>query len=343
MNRNKLTIAVLAALLAAPAFAQTARNLEGPIATGGELAGWVALESANDYRIRARYPESSHALAAGEADPLLVERTVAPHSQITPNVEGRLTVWADQLSFEAPAPVVLHVSVDGLGDEQLRGLVVSGEVLDSEGSFVGRVRYRDGGWNDEAAGDGVFTGTFRFPKAHAPSLAESYLVKIEARRPDGDVLKAASGFLYSRPHARLTGQYRDALVDGDLVISAEVEVAEAGRFHLAGTLYDGTRPMGWAQAAAELEPGRHWIELPYYGLMFHELGSAGPFTLGTVALRTTGAMPNALNDLVETAHHTRAYPADAFRAQPFGDAALLESADRLELDALFSSLRAEED
>ena len=83
------------------------------------------------------------------------------------------------------------------------------------------------------------------------------------------------------------------------MILAEVDVARPGRFHLAGTLHTlKGEPVGTAQSASELEPGRHWIELSFYGLMFHDRKVAGPFRLGTLAFSTTGGMPNALNDLI---------------------------------------------
>lgn len=306
-----------------------------------ELPGYVALESARDYEARARYPESSRALALGEVDPIRAKRIPAPHSLATPDVDGLLTVWSSKVSFEAGEPVVLHVAVTDLPADVVAGTRITGEVVDSDGHVLGKVTYRDGGWFDEATGDGVFSGLFRFPVARVPELAESFLVKVRAEKPDGEVLKAASGFLLSNPHGRLTGQYREELVDGNLVISAEVEVDRSGRFHLAGTLYDVTgQPVGWAQAAETLEPGTHWIPLSYYGLMFHERGARGPFVLGSVALSTTSGMPNALNDVVESPYRTRVYGLESFRAQPHGDPALLESAQRLRTEAFFSRLQA---
>lgn len=308
-----------------------------------ELPGWVALESARDYEVRARYPESSRALAVGEVDPVRAKRVPAPHSLNTPGVDGLLTVWSSEVSFEAGAPVVLHVAVTGLPPQDLARTRVTGEVFDAAGNSIGAVHYRDGGWRDEARGDGTFTGVFRFPVERTPQLAESFLVKVTAETPNGEILRAASGFLLSNPHAQLTGRYRDELVDGDLVISAEVEVAQAGRFHLAGTLYSASgEPVGWAQAAAKLEAGTHFIPLSYFGLMFTERKVTGPFHLGSLALSTTSGMPNALNDLVENAHTTRAYPAAAFRAEPYGDPALLDAARRLEADAVFSRIRADQ-
>ena len=296
-----------------------------------ELPGWVALESARDYEVRARYPESSRALAVGEVDPVRAKRVPAPHSLNTPGVDGLLTVWSSEVSFEAGQPVVLHVAVTGLPPQDLARTRVIGEVFDAAGNSIGSVRYRDGGWRDEARGDGTFTGVFRFPVERTPQLAESFLVKVTAEKPNGEILRAASGFLLSNPHAKLTGRYEDDLVDGDLVISAEVEVAQAGRFHLAGTLYSASgEPVGWAQAAAELTPGTHFIPLTYYGLMFTERKVTGPFHLGSLALSTTSGMPNAMNDLVENAHVTRAWSLEQMTAKPFGNPRLLEAAKRLE-------------
>jgi hypothetical protein len=60
---------------------------------------------------------------------------------------------------------------------------------------------------------------------------------------------------------------------------------------------------------------------------------AGPYRLGTVALATTGGMPNALNDLVENAHVTRAWRLDQMTPKPFGNPNLLDAAARLEAAA----------
>lgn len=169
------------------------------------------------------------------------------------------------------------------------------------------------------------------PEGLQPELAASYMVKVRSRLLDGDVRESVGGFLYSNPAAHLTGRYRDELRDGSLVIAAEVDVARAGRFHLAGTLYSlAGEPVGTAQSAAGLEPGRQWIELSFYGLMFHDREVAGPYRLGTVALATTGGMPNALNDLVENAHVTRAWKLEQMTEKPFGNQRLLEAASRLE-------------
>jgi hypothetical protein len=268
--------------------------------------GWLARETAREYREQARFPESSRALKPGDADPVREKRTATEQTQRGPEDRGpALSVRAESVSFEVGKPIRLYATVDnGIA------LEVTGEIVGAAGDLVASYAYSDDGRGiDKKAGDGIWS----------------------ARVLDGDIRESVGGFLYSNPAAHLTGRYRDQLRDGSLAVAAEVDVTRAGRFHLAATLYSmAGEPVGTAQAAAELEPGRRWIELSFYGLMFHDRKVAGPFRLGTVSLATTGGMPNALNDLVENAWVTRAWKLEQMTTRPFGNPRLLEAASRLE-------------
>jgi hypothetical protein len=288
---------------------------------------WLARETAREYREQARFPESSRALKRGDADPVKEKRTATAQTQVGPEGKGALTVRAESVSFEVGRPIRLQAVVeDGIA------LEVTGEIVGQSGELVASFAYADDGRGiDRKAGDGVWSARVKMPAGIEPELAASYMVKVRSRLLDGDVRESVGGFLYSNPAAHLTGRYRDELRDGSLVIAAEVDVTRAGRFHLAATLYAlAGEPVGTAQASAELEPGRQWIELSFYGLMFHDRKVAGPFRLGTVSLATTGGMPNALNDLVENAYVTRAWKLEQMTKQPFGNQRLLEAAARLE-------------
>lgn len=327
MNRKNLAVAMI--VLAAPAL------LDRPAAAQIE-PGKLASETAKEYRERARFPESSRALQKEEGDPVREKRAATRQTMPGPNgAEPVLSVWAGKVSFERPRPVDLYASLETKGKAVGLAAEMTGEIADASGAIVAQVTYRDDGQGaDRKAGDGIFSARLEMPKGLDDTPAESYMVRVKARMLDGDLREAAGGFLYSSPSAHLTGRYRDRIKDGNLVIAAELDVAEAGRFHLAGTLYSmAGEPVGWAQAAANLEPGRQWIELSYFGLIFHDRQVAGPFRLGTLALSTTSTMPNALNDLVENAHVTRAYRLDQMRREPFGNPGLIESAKRLERDA----------
>ncbi len=238
------------------------------------------------------------------------------------------------MSFEKGQPVDLYATLETQGKTVKAPAQVTGEIVGAGGGITALVSYRDDGQGaDRKAGDGVYSARWT-PTGIEDAPAASYMVRVRARLASGDLREAAGGFLYSDPAAHLTGRYSDTLRDGNLVIAAEVEVAETGRFHLAGTLYtQAGEPLGFAQAAANLEPGRHWIELSYYGLMFHDRQAAGPYRLGTLALSTTTRMPNALNDVVTDAYVTRPYRLEQMRAASFERPQLLESARRLDLDA----------
>ncbi|HWM95275.1 MAG TPA: hypothetical protein VN493_31260 [Thermoanaerobaculia bacterium] len=289
---------------------------------------WIARETAREYQEQARYPEHSRALKVGETDPVKEKRTATKQTQRGPaGKNDALSVWAGAVSYEVGKPVRLFATVEGGV-----ALEVTGEIVGAAGDLVAMVVYADNGKGvDQKAGDGIWSARLRMPEGLEPELAASYMVKVRSRLLDGDVRESVGGFLYSNPAAHLTGRYRDELRDGNLVIAAEVDVTRSGRFHLAGTLHSlKGEPLGTAQASAELQPGRQWIELSFYGLMFHDRKVAGPYRLGTVSLATTGGMPNALNDLVENAHVTRAWGIEKMTSKPFGNPRLLEAAKRLE-------------
>lgn len=320
---KKTTIAIAMTLLAVPVIPASAQ-IE---------AGKLARETAKQYREQARYPESSHVVNPGEADSLREKRLPTRQTRrgSDPN-DPTLAVWASKVSYEKGQAIDLFASLEDRGKAVAATSEIAGEIEDGAGRILAQVKYADDGQGaDVRAGDGVYSARLA---SSVLTATASYMVRVQTRLADGDPLAAAGGFLYSEPFAHLTGRYRDSLRDGNLIISAEVEVTESGRFHLAGTLYSKAgEPIGYAQAAAELEPGRRWIELSYYGLLFHDRQAAGPYRLGTLSLSTTGRMPNALNDLVEDAYVTRPYRLQQMRSEAFERPQLLEAASRLEADA----------
>ncbi len=330
---DRTLVLALALLLALPLLGAGAALAQPPDGAPGESSSALARSAAADYRAAARYPAWSRPVEAGRPDPVRTGRIPARHSLAGAGGEApELTVWSAATSFVSPEPVVLHATLEAPGRSPLRGAAVTGRVIAPSGAALGDVVYHDDGVApDERADDGVYTALYELAPEAVPERAASYLVEVLASLPEGGTRATSSGFLYSNPWARLTGAFRDEVRDGNLVILAEVDVSRAGRFHLEGTLArPNGDPIGWAQAATELAPGRRWIELSFYGLMFRERGATGPFVLDSVTLATTGGMPNALGPVLETAHRTRAYPVRRFAATPFGDASLLQAAERLD-------------
>jgi hypothetical protein len=308
-------------------------NVVVPYVEPPPVKGVAALgqQAAAEYRRRARYPRSAQPLALDDVDPLVRDREVSPvESRGRDGTEPTLRVFPAAMGFEAPGPAVVfaELTADGkpVAAREIRGTLTT-ESLEP----LGNVLFHDDGLEGDAvAGDGRHTAVFP-GDALGSELSKSYLVQVVASFGH-DERKGATSFLYSSPHGHLTGNYRDAVVDGSLVVGVEIDVAEAGRFHVEATLYgpDGVAKIAWAQAAQWLEPGTHWLDLSYYGLILHERGIDGPYVLRYVALSTTTAMPNAKNRIVEFPYRTGAHPASAFTDRSYDDPDLIEAARRLE-------------
>jgi hypothetical protein len=327
----------------APAPAAPSRTEAAPPARRPTLPPNLARSAADDYRRRARFPRQSHPLSDDEPDPIARDREVTPVKSRGPNgEEPTLLVFPAAAGFEAPGPVVLNAMLTHR-DLPVPARSIRGVVMTEDLQPLGEIEYVDTGVIPDAlAGDGLYTAVFTPGAESEDRLAASYLVQVRALTIGEEERLAAGSFLYSRPHAQLTGAYRDALVDGSLAIDAEIDVIAAGRFHVEATLYsaDGSRKLLWAQAAAQLEPGQHWMRVPFYGLGLREAGADGPYLVRYVALSTTSAMPNAKNRVQENAYVTSAYRASAFTDQPFNDPVLIDAAERLEHDAIAHGLEA---
>jgi len=306
-------------------------------ASGGSARPVAAIgrQAAADYRRQAQYPPWSRPFNEEGEDPILRDRMVSPITAAGPDgAQPILVVFPQETSFEVPDPVLLYAYLS-VNDTRVPAASIAGTLLTGDLQPLAELAYTDDGTGgDQVAGDFLYTARFEPGPDFAPELSESFLVRVVAETTDGEPRIAATSFLYSNPHARLTGNYRDAIVDGSLVIDAEVEVLRPGRFHLEGTLYDrdGRRGIGEAHTAGELPLGRQWMRLTFFGRLITESAIDGPYLLRFVALSTTTAMPNAKNRVAENVHVTGAYRFAQFSSAPFEDPDLLDAADRLERD-----------
>ncbi|MEO6026286.1 MAG: hypothetical protein ABIR79_05410 [Candidatus Binatia bacterium] len=296
--------------------------------------GSVSTKTADDYVKRARFPRSSQPIADG-VDPIARDREVTRGKSAGPEgTNPTLVVWPQRTGFEAPSPIVLHAYL--VHDKRkVDPTEITGEIRTQQGGVLAALDFHDDGTNgDDRANDLIFTSVVAPGRERAIDFKGAQLVEVHARIDNGAQRVATTGFLYSIPLGHLTGHYRDEIVGGNLIVSAEVLVDATARFHLEATLseMDGTA-FGWSQNALVLEAGTVWIPLSYWGLMFRDRGSDGPYLVSSVALSTTGEMPNQKNDVATNAHVTKSYPVTAFSERPFNDPALLDAAARLRADA----------
>ncbi len=306
----------------------------------------LALDAAKDVRERARFPEWSRPVLAGQVDPILAKREATTQSQAGPNgAAPRLTVWASGLAFEAGQAVDLFAKLEdrSQNDSLLASLrpisaKITGELAGENTGPLAQLDYADDGRApDVRAGDGIYSARHVLAASRAPAAgrAESIMVTVRAITAAGDFRSAVGGFQYSNPGARLTGNFRDVIRNGNLVLQAEAEVLATGRYHLSGTLANlADEPVAYAQTARVLQPGRQWLDLSYYGLVFHERGLLGKARLASITLTSASQMPNALGPVLRNAHLTQILNLALLTRLPFNDPEMLDAARRLEASAL---------
>lgn len=343
MNMIKFSIVVACSLgLAAMAHAQTDQLDQSKQIAVPDLAA----HAAQNYRAQARFPAWSQPIVKGQADPVLAKREVTRQTLPRGGGEDGLTVWPSAMRYERGEAVYIHAQVTPAIDDDADAIIIerptdrlamwkmSAVVTGNLSGHIGDIILRDDGQDgDKKARDGIYTGSFVLPDTFEPLIgyAENLAIVITAENNRGDTVKGITGVLYSNPAGHLTGRFEHQLVDGNLVVSAEVNVEAEGRFHLSGTIDNAKgEPLVSSQNALTLTPGVAWVDLTFYGLALRERSANGALRLGSITLSSANGLPNALGPVLTNSYTTGPYVAKEFHARPFGRTDLIEQAVRLE-------------
>ncbi len=301
------------------------------------------VERAERLRRRAKFPPDSRAIDDG-LDPIAGKRVGEIGRSGEPDEPGQhLVVQTTDSSYQAPGEVLIRarvVELDRSGREydgdipelsqEIRAL--SGEILDDEGEAVVALTFADDGQNgDGLADDRDYTATLTPDPDRPEEFQGRYTIEVSAETMTGEILVATTSFFYSTPGAHLTGQYRDAIVDGHLQIEAEVEVETAGEFRIEATLSsDAAIMLGHARTTVTLEPGTSWVPMRFWGLILREQQVDGPYMLFSVTLSELQGDVTLPSDVVGSPYSTAAHKAADFTDRTYDDPELLEAAKRLE-------------
>lgn len=92
--------------------------------------------------------------------------------------------------------------------------------------------------------------------------------------------------------ATFTGVVQERLSEGSLIMAVEVDVKIAGRYEIQANLFSAEdKPIARARSAAKLATGRHFVDLLFFGKLFHEAGHNGPYVLkGLRGIQDTDAL-----------------------------------------------------
>lgn len=263
----------------------------------------------------ARYPRWSQPLdLLGDA---LAEQE-APEVQSSDAAIGQpvLTVYTEHRTFEAPEPVTLHARFTVSSGPLLADLTAT--VFDGTGTLLTELHF-----SREADG---YAAAFVPPALSGANAA--YSIRVQALAANQERREALLEIMYNQPYAHLTGNFRDRLDNGDLLIEAEVSVQHAAEFRLNGSLYGALdlQQIAWAEATAKLPAGTSWLPLKFAGLILREQQVDGAYLLRFVALTTHTADAEAGMRPLQNAYTTQPYSADAFEGEAQRDAQWLADA-----------------
>ena len=315
-----------------------------------QITGDQAKAAAARYRKAARYPRTSRPLEEG-LDPIATTRIPKVDHEGDGRREPRLLAYPALTNFEAPGEVVIYAEVVELrmapdrgerGRDQERERLkqfrigaqsIRGVLQTNDGVTIAPLQFHDDGTHGDAQpNDDYFTATYT-PDPDAPkAFRGQYQVLVQAQPDKGPELTTTTSFVYSVQIAHLTGHYRDAIVDGNLQIDAELEVEEAGRFRIESTLIRtvDAKMITYGYGEADLGIGTHWVPLTYYGLNFHDMKADGPYSMFSTMLSTIDANGAQESDVVPNAHTTKPYKVAEFGKQPFNDPEYTQKAEYYE-------------
>jgi len=158
--------------------------------------------------------------------------------------------------------------------------------------------------------DGSYMAQIQFNDKANPLPAGLYKIIIVS---DKSTLRDSVAFMLSQPSAEVTGNYRDSVTPaGNLLIEVELDVKESSRIYLRGSLYGiANQAIGSSQYSEDLNPGKQWIPLEYYGLMIKDFGESGPYQLKHLELGKA-VFPMQRTPLIEPRYFTDSYALDEF-------------------------------
>jgi hypothetical protein len=132
------------------------------------------------------------------------------------------------------------------------------------------------------ADDGSHRYTNRFVPSEHEELADAQQVRITAEvEVDGERRLITRDFTYTpRPVLEVLA-IRDAVRDGSLVITLDVEVFEPGLHTIEANALsgDGELPIAYVDTSSTLAIGKTSVELVFFGKIFRDLAIDGPYQI----------------------------------------------------------------
>ncbi|MBL8018127.1 MAG: hypothetical protein JNM27_00560 [Leptospirales bacterium] len=273
------------------------------LAQGGAPVPYA--EVLNDYTIWAKFPPNSRPLKPEYLDVIEYKQIALPYQAMVTVKDGQLKA----AQFECKLQPVKHTVLEG---ETLDIQLECRNPENGQGTAAKLESVRLERYIDDK--------TFGVPEPQVkPGTAENgfkTIIAFKPRREDwGDMQLSIkfgipaenSGFVhdmkvhfFSSPvtPATFTGNFRERIESGSLIISAELDVRMPGRYTIEGNLFAAEdKPVAHAKSDARLTGGKQMVDLLFFGKIFHERRASGPYILkGLRGIQETSALdPELLN------------------------------------------------
>ncbi|MEQ9365651.1 MAG: hypothetical protein RIF32_15510 [Leptospirales bacterium] len=279
-------------------------------------------ELLEDYTRWAQYPPNSRPLRPEHVDVLEHHWINIPSRTMTitnakgevenTGIECRLQPTRHSITENETLSIALYCQ--DAANETLSGLKIRSHSLTRSAADrqtpVGaeKITVNDAGkQGDERAADNIYTFQFTPDRDDWGDMYLETSFNI-AGRPAGETHTMRTHF-FSSPTApaKFTGNFREGVRDGSLIISVEVLVENEGRYTIEANLFaadseansnsdlvagaesrNATRdlhtereeiPVGFARADARLTRGLQWVELEYFGKVLHDSNQNGPYIM----------------------------------------------------------------
>ncbi|BBM00691.1 hypothetical protein [Microbulbifer sp. GL-2] len=254
-----------------------------------------------------RYPPQNRAFNSPAQDP--ITQTHAPDQRTTHSDNGdALTLWTQRKFYTYGENLQVYAYQTDSDGVKVPADLTALMVLDDQ-QVVGSLTFSD------SNGDLIYEVEMEAGSYQGQSLpAGIYKIIVDT---DIDGLRDAAAFTLSEDTGSFTGSLRDTVTsEGDLLVEAEVEILEQGRFYFRASLYnDEQSPIGVDQHAAELTVGRHWIPFDFFGLMIRDKEQDGPYLVKQLSISRV-TVPRTERRF-EPGYYTGRYSLDQFNDKPY--------------------------
>ncbi|MBV8758492.1 MAG: hypothetical protein JO257_14500 [Deltaproteobacteria bacterium] len=259
----------------APAMPLDQAHIEPPSVTALE-------KSLAEYKAVSVYPPWSRPLGEETADKLRWNATVVSDLPMDDR-EGANLIYhfgADRWTVPFDEPFVSWIEVLDHG-KRIPVRVVEANLISAEGGRAGTVAFHDDGVDgDAAAGDLRYSASF--VPAKNPQLAKKgQQVRIVALIDAGGIKRQISrDFAYAPRKVADIVAAHEALRDGNLVVTLDVDVTEKGLYTFAANVMtSGGAPIVFGEKSATLDTGKQSVEVVMFGRAFVEKGEDGPYVV----------------------------------------------------------------